>query len=256
MLHPYLDHPGPIVLAHRGGLGHAPENTMAAFESAVGLGVRYLETDAHVTRDGVVVAFHDDRLDRVTDATGKIADLTFAEVSSARMEGGHRVPRLDELLGAWPDVRFNIDPKSDAAAEAMPGLLRRVGVGLDRVCFGAFSDRRLARLRAALGPDVCTSMGPREVARLRLGSWGLPVGGFAARCCQVPVRQGILPVADARFVAAAHRRGLPVHVWTVNDPAEMTRLLDLGVDGLVTDYPARAQALIAARSATAPTTSH
>lgn len=245
--HPYLDHPRPIVLAHRGGLEVAPENTMAAFESAVSMGVRYLETDAHLTRDGVVVAFHDDRLDRVTSATGRISELSWAELSKVEMKGGHRVPRMEDLLAAWPDVRFNIDPKSDAAGAAMPGVLRKVGIGLDRVCFGAFSDARLRRLRRELGPELCTSMGPVQVLRLRLASWSLPSGGFSARCAQVPVRQGPIPVVDARFVRAARARGLHVHVWTVNEPEEMTRLVELGVDGLVTDYPGRAKALLESR---------
>lgn len=247
MPHPYLDHPSPIVLAHRGGVEVAPENTMAAFESAVQMGIRYLETDAHLTKDGVVVSFHDDELDRVTDGTGRIADKTWTELASVRLEGGHRIPRMDELLSAWPDVRFNIDPKSDAAGAAMPDLLQRVGLGSDRVCFGAFSDRRLARLRRSLGEATCTSMGPLQVVRLRLASWGLPVGRFSAQCAQVPVREGPVPVVDRRFVEAAHARGLQVHVWTINETEEMARLLDLGVDGLVTDYPRRAKELLESR---------
>jgi glycerophosphoryl diester phosphodiesterase len=232
----FLDHPGPIPFAHRGGAGDWPENTMPAFEAAVALGYRYLETDVHLTRDGVLCAFHDDRLDRVTDRTGIVAELSWSEVSAARVDGREPIPLLEDLLAAWPEVRINIDPKHDHAIDALACVLRRTGA-VDRVCIGAFSDRRLARLRALLGPRLCTSLGPAGVARLRAASFGVPSGSFAAQCVQVPAATRGVPLVDARFVAAAHRRDLPVHVWTVDDPDEMRRLLDLGVDGIMTDRP-------------------
>lgn len=250
-VHPFLDHPGPIAFAHRGGAGDAPENTLAAFAAAVRLGYRYLETDVHATADGILVAFHDERLDRVTDRRGLVAELPWAEVARARVAGREPIPRLEELLEAWPQVRVNLDPKHDAAVEPLVVVLRRPGV-LERVCVGSFSGPRLARLRAALGPGLCTSLGPRGVAGLRLDSWGAPgagalVRGEGADCVQVPVRRGIVPLVDRRFILAAHRRGLPVHVWTVNEPAEMVRLLDLGVDGLMTDRPALLREVLMAR---------
>jgi len=233
---PFLDWPGPLAFAHQGAhvAGGPGENTMAAFEAAVALGYRYLETDAHVTADGVLVAFHDDNLDRLTDRTGLIGDLPYAEVRAARVRGGEGVPLLEDVLAAWPDVRVNIDPKHDAAVDPLVDLIRRTGT-LDRVCFGAFSDRRLARLRAALGPGACTSMGPRQVARLVAASRRMPAGSFPAACVQVPTNQGPIPLVTERFVAAAHERDLPVHVWTINDADEMHRLLELGVDGIMTD---------------------
>ncbi|MGF1509839.1 MAG: glycerophosphodiester phosphodiesterase [Myxococcota bacterium] len=239
MRHPYLDHPYPIPFAHRGGDESSTENSIEAFADAVSLGFRYLETDCHATADGVLVAFHDDRLDRVSDETGRVADKTWNELSRVKLAKGGRVVRLDDLLAVWSDTRFNIDPKSDAAAELLPDVLRKVRFGLDRLCIGSFSDARLARLRIRLGPGLCTSMGPKEVLRLRVQSYGVPriLGSFKARCVQVPVRQGLIPVADELFIRRAHRLGLHVHVWTVNDPSEMRRLLDLGVDGLVTDRP-------------------
>ena len=165
--YPFLDWPGPLAFAHQGA--HSPdgpgENTMAAFEAAVRQGYRYLETDAHATADGVLVAFHDDRLDRLTDRTGLIGDLPWAEVRAARVRGRDEIPLLEDLLTAWPDVRVNIDPKHDAAVDPLVELIERTGT-VDRVCIGSFSDRRLARIRARLGPRICTSMGPRQVARL------------------------------------------------------------------------------------------
>jgi glycerophosphoryl diester phosphodiesterase len=251
---PFLDWPGPVAFAHRGAHGPdvpggATENTMAAFEAAVSLGYRYVETDAHVTADGVVVAFHDDHLDRVTDRTGAIAELPWSAVSEARVgDGDDRVPLMEDLLTAWPDVRVNIDPKHDEAVGPLAEVVRRTGT-LDRVCFGAFSDKRLARLRALLGERACTSMGPRQVAKLVAAGRGLPVGRVAGACVQVPTHHKDRPLVTERFVAAAHDRGLPVHVWTIDDPAEMARLLDLGVDGLMTDRPDVLRDVLRARDA-------
>ena len=235
--HPFLDWPGPIPIAHRGGAGDWPENTRPAFTGAVALGYRYVETDVHVTADGVLVAFHDDRLDRVTDRTGAIADLPWSEVAAARVDGREPVLRFDELLEAWPDLRVNVDPKSDEAVEPLAQAIRRARA-LDRVCIGSFSDRRLARMRALLGPGLATSLGPGGIARLRAASVGLPSGRFPADCVQVPTSARGVTIVDRRFVAAAHARGLAVQVWTIDEADEMDRLLDLGVDGIMTDRPA------------------
>lgn len=230
--HPFLDWEGPIPFAHRGGASDAPENTMPAFEYAVGLGYRYVETDVRVTADGVLVAFHDDDLRRTCGVSGRISQMTWAEVGQARVGGEAPIPLLEDLLGSWPDLRVNIDCKSDSAVGALVSALRRT-TALDRVALGAFSDRRLQRLRAILGDGACTSMGPAAVAALR---YGRPrrTGALAA---QVPVRQGGLTVTTEAFVERAHRLGIAVHVWTVDDATEMRRLLDLGVDGIMTDRP-------------------
>jgi glycerophosphoryl diester phosphodiesterase len=236
--YPFLDWPGPIAFAHQGA--HRPggpgENTMSAFEAAIEMGYRYIETDVHATADGVLVALHDDTLDRVTDRSGVIGDLSWSEVRKARVGGTEPVPLLEDLLGLWPDIRVNVDPKHDAAVGPLVEVIRRTRA-IDRVCIGAFSDRRLARIRAMLGPRLCTSMGPRQVARLVAASRGVPSGRFTAACVQVPVKRGPLPLVTERFLSTAHQRGLKVHVWTVNDPAEMRRLLDMGVDGVMTDAP-------------------
>jgi glycerophosphoryl diester phosphodiesterase len=233
----FLDHPGPIAFAHRGGAGEHPENTMAAFAHAVALGYRYLETDAHVTRDGVLVAFHDHVLDRVTDRRGVVAELSWREVRATRIAGVHEVVRLDELLDAFPEQRFNIDPKHDAAVDRLVDVLSRAKA-LERVCVAAFSDARLARIRRLAGPSLCTGAGPREIARLRLASAGVPVRAPSVPCVQVPRSVRRVPLTDRRFVAHAERNGTAVHVWTVDDPAEMHRLLDAGVRGIMTDRPA------------------
>ncbi len=234
---PVLDQPGPLAFAHRGGAGDWPENTMPAFEHAAALGYRYMETDVHVTRDGALFAFHDDHLDRVTDRAGAIATSSRQEVHAARVDGREPIPLLEDLLGTWPDVCFNIDPKHDACVDALVEVIRRTG-SIDRVCVGAFSDRRLARLRAALGPRLCTALGPRGTLRLRTAAAPWQFSRPAAGCAQVPVSAKGVPIVDAAFLRAAHDRGLQVHVWTIDDPSEMEDLLDLGVDGIMTDRPA------------------
>ena len=211
MAHPFLEHDGPIAFAHRGGAEEAPENTMPAFAAAVALGYRYLETDVHVTRDGVVVAFHDDRLDRVTDRTGAIADLDLADV--ARADAGYvfspdggathpfrgrgiTVPRLDELLETWPEIRVNIDPKADGSVPALVELLDRLGAW-ERVCIGSFSDARLRRIRALSGRRACTSMGPRAVGAARVASMAGRMPRLGADCIQIPRRHGRVTLVDA-----------------------------------------------------------
>jgi glycerophosphoryl diester phosphodiesterase len=220
---PFLDHPAPLAFAHRGGAGDWPENTMPAFENAVSLGYRYLETDVHATADGVLVAFHDDHLDRVTDRTGLIGALPWSEVRRARV-GGEAIPLLEDLLRTWPDVRVNIDPKHDAAVDPLVAVLERTGAG-DRVCVSAFSDARLARFRRLTANRVCTGSGPREIARVRIAAYGVPTGRTGAACVQVPVRHGRVVLVDRRVLAAAHRRDLPVHGIMTDRPAVLKDVL-------------------------------
>jgi glycerophosphoryl diester phosphodiesterase len=245
--HPYLDHPGPIPFAHRGGAAGGLENTVAAFRAAVEAGYRYIETDVHTTADGRLVALHDATLDRVTDASGAIADLPWSEVSQARVAGREPVPLFEELLETFPEVRWNVDAKAEPALRPLLDLLARTGAW-DRVCVGSFSEARVARAQRLAGPKLATSLGIGGVLGLRLRSWGLPgaVRGSAV-AAQVPVAQSGLPVTDRRFVRAAHARGLKVHVWTVDEPGEMHRLLDLGVDGIMTDHTDTLRAVLTER---------
>lgn len=234
---PFLEHDGPIAFAHRGGAADGLENSMAAFQRAVDLGYRYLETDVHATADGVLLAFHDDTLDRVTDRTGRVARLPWATVGRARIGGRERIPLLEDLLGSWPDVRVNVDVKERSAVTPLARTLARTGA-VDRVCVASFSGSRLAAARAAVGPELCTSLATRGVARLRTAAVHPAAHRLAPRgvpCAQVPDRVGWLRVVTPGLVAAAHARGQQVHVWTVDAAAEMHRLLDLGVDGLMTD---------------------
>ena len=247
-MHPFLRQK-PVAIAHRGGAGAAPENTIAAFENAVSRGYTYLETDVHVTSDGIVVAFHDDALDRVSDKSGHINSLSITQVESADAgywfspDGGlsypYRgqgltVPRLSDLLARFPTACFNIDPKQDGTVLPLLKVLQEFDA-FDRCCIGAFSDARLGRIRRLTRGRACTSMGPKAVAVNRLGSLLGVVATLEADCIQIPVRFGRVRLVDDRMVAACHRRGIPVHVWTVNTAEEATALLDLGVDGIMTD---------------------
>ena len=230
----FLDAP-PLGFAHRGGAAVGDENTTAAFARAVDLGYRYIETDTHATADGVAVVFHDHRLDRLLGRPGTISDLRWADLATLRVAGAGTVPRLDDILDTWPDTRFNIDIKSDDAVEPTLASIRRSRAER-RVLLASFSDRRLANIRRTAGDTIANSLGIREVATLWSGLMGrgrpVPPGAVAV---QVPPRHGRLRIVTPRFVARAHRLGLQVHVWTIDDARQMRYFLDLGVDGIMTD---------------------
>jgi glycerophosphoryl diester phosphodiesterase len=249
--HPFLDQPMPIGIAHRGGSEEAPENTVEAFGAAIALGLRNLETDAQVTRDGVVVAFHNPRLDDTTDRTGTIAEHSIAEIETAdagycfSTDGGQsfpfrgrgvRIPRFEELLLRWPTAYILVEPKVDPCVEPLVAVIDKLDAW-ERVVFESFSDRRLARVRALSRGRACTSMGTRANVVAHIAAlWGrMPRQG--ADFVEVPVRRGPLPGVTAGFLRAAHRVGLPVHVWTVNKESTMRELLELGVDGIISDRP-------------------
>jgi len=229
-----------LAFAHRGGAAHPEiaglENTLAAFEHAVALGYRYLETDVHASSDGVLLAFHDHLLDRVTSLEGRVGETAYVDLATALIGDREPIPRMADLLEHFPQARFNIDLKSDSAVGPLADLVEHTGAH-DRVCVGAFSERRLRAFRATVRRPVATSYGPvgvglsrfapRQLAQRLLGSRG--------DALQVPARIRGVPIVTAAFVARAHAAGQPVHVWVVDDEAEMERLLDLGVDGLMTD---------------------
>ena len=226
---PFLDHPRPLAFAHRGGAAHAPENSWTAFEHAVRLGYVYLETDVRATSDGRLVAFHDRTLDRVTDARGPIGARPYADVAAMRVAGTEPIPLIEDLIGTYPDARFNIDLKDAPGISLLPEVLRRTDAW-DRVCVTSFSGARLRTFRGLIDRPVCMAVSPASVAGVRCTPWMNPRPGPQAHCAQVPRR-----VASKGFIRRAHALGLAVHVWTINDKSEMARLLDLGADGIMTD---------------------
>ncbi|MCB0917732.1 MAG: glycerophosphodiester phosphodiesterase [Actinobacteria bacterium] len=228
----------PHAIAHRGGAWEAPENSERAFQHAITLGFSFLETDIRATSDGVAVVFHDPSLDRTTDREGLIRELTWDTVSKARIHGREPILRLDELLESFPDVRFNLDVKEPNAIIPFVDTVRD-SRAWDRICVGSFSHERLVRVRRLAGPRLATSLSPKEIINLRLRSLGLPVRWKPpkAACAQIPISFGAHILAESRFLAAAHELGWQVHVWTVDQPDVMSQLLELGVDGIMSDRP-------------------
>jgi glycerophosphoryl diester phosphodiesterase len=241
----FFDQPGPLAFAHRGGAREALENSWTAFEHAVGLGYHYIETDVRASSDGVAVAFHDPGLDRLTGTPGLLRATAWADLARLRLPDGCGVPKLEDMLGAWPALRWNIDVKADDAVGPVVRCIERAGAE-GRVLVTAFSDRRLTKLAAAL-PAVATGAGSSSVAAAVLAArLGLPVRA-RADAFQVPCSYRGVAIVDARFLAACHKSGKQVHVWTVDDEKKMIGLLDLGVDGIMTDRPSVLKGLLCRR---------
>lgn len=258
MGHPYLDGPHPRAYAHRGWhTGGGLENTMAGFVRAVDEGFAYLELDVHASADGVAVVHHDATLDRTTDGSGRIALLHSGALAGVRVGGVEPVPLLEDVLAGLPETRVTVELKSAAAVEVVLAVLERLDAW-HRVCLGAFDERRLVRARRLGGARLCTSMGQASAIGLRSRAWVdalpaplslLPALPFTGQLAQLPHRLGPLTVVDERLVAAAHAAGREVHVWTVDDPAEMVALLDAGVDGLLSDRPDLLREVLRSREA-------
>lgn len=256
----------PAALAHRGFCRDGAENTLDAFRAARDLGYEWIETDVNTTADGVVLSFHDETLDRVTGGSGKVSALTWAQIRAERVAGAGRIPRFSDLLTEFPELKFNVDVKDEASVAALPALLHELGA-VDRVRVTSFSESRrrrtLRRIRELDGRTVPTSSGKEGMRLLLVCSW---LGGPSWRLArwaaarwiapfdtvQIPrcytMRGGVeVQLVTPRFLDFAHRHGIDVHVWTVNETAEMAELLELGVDGIVTDRADLLASLLAQR---------
>lgn len=246
-------------IAHGGGLGHAPPNTILALELALAMGADVLEGDVQQAKDGVMVLRHDDTLDRTTDFTGLIADYTWSELASADagartlIDGqsyagrGIKIPRMDDALARFPNTRWVLEIKNDtpAAAIAMCATIRDAGAET-RVLVASFHDEAMAQFRAAC-PGVATSMSSREVRHFVIAA-RLGVSRFIetpAVAMQLPVSADGIDLTHPRIVAAAKARGIRLQYWTINDPEAMRHLMVLGADGLITDYVDRVDQVIA-----------
>lgn len=246
----------PIVLAHRGGPGKHPENSIDAFEAMVDKGFTYIETDTHATADGELVLIHDPLLDRTTDGSGPISMKTWDEVKTVHDQSGRRPLLLREALERFPALDFNVDIKADSAVAPIIELVKSGGYH-DRVLLASFSEKRLRAVRKAL-PGVATSVGAAAVSALVLARHAparmrrhllsqVPGTAQGVACAQLPeVFRGVR-ILDERLVEVTHSLGLAVHVWTVNEAMDMARLLDIGVDGLITDRPTLAREVIETR---------
>jgi glycerophosphoryl diester phosphodiesterase len=270
MRHPYFDLPTPIVIGHRGCAGLAPENTLTSFERGLVEGAAILETDVHLTRDGVPVLLHDDEVDRVSDGSGPVREHTLAELQ--RLDAGHRfspdggrshpfrgrgvrVPALEEAFAAFPGARFNLELKED-----VPDMVERTLEAIARAgresltLVTAADDGLMAKLRAQLarcGAPVAQGASAGDVLAFVNSALDRKAPAPGPMALQVPAYFSGEPVVMREFVQHAHRYGIQVHVWTVNEPDAMTQLLDLGADGIISDFPARLAAVIAGRRARA-----
>ena len=233
-IHPYLIPKKTIGIAHRGGRFSGAENTMEAFENAISLGYKYIETDLHITKDQQLVVFHDYNLDRLTNASGPLHNYTLKELKTLKINNKFQIPSLNDLFKTWPDIFFNLDAKSNEVIIPLSNYLKKNKVS-DRVCVGSFSGSRLKKIRSIFGPKLCTSASPLEVLKVRMYSYGMPITKIEANCLQVPKTYYGIQIVDKLFLKAAKSLGLKVHVWTVNDKQSIEKLLDLGVDGIITD---------------------
>jgi len=262
----YLAPPRPRVFGHRGAAGVAPENTLPSFALAAALGAAYLELDVHATADGEIVVLHDPTLERTTDGGGPVSALPWT--AAAALDAGYRfthdgrsfpyrgqgvrIPRLVEVLAAFPAYRLNIEIKQadPPIVDAVLDVLRRAA-SLDRVLLAAEHDAIMEAIRRTAGDAVATGMCVGDVVdfvgRVSREDWA----GYTApgQALQIPPAHGGIDLVTAASVAAAHRVGLEVHVWTINDAAEIDRLLDLGVDGVMSDLPGLVASAVARRAA-------
>lgn len=232
----YLKNDFPLAIAHRGGAKENPENSAQAFNHAYELGFRYIETDVHLSRDGEVVVFHDRDLVRLGKRSVRISALDWAQIKRIRLRSGASIPRLKSLLKSMPAANFNIDMKSDQVVAPLLELIQKLGCQ-ERVCLASFYDHRLSRARQYMGTNLCTSAGRFSVITQILRARGLPLLPSQAPVLQVPWRKAGIEIVTPGFVNRAHQDGKDVHVWTVDDPDLINHLLDIGVDGIMTDQP-------------------
>jgi len=223
-----------LAFAHRGGNEFAPENSFRAFKSAVDIGYKYLETDVHLTKDGFLIAFHDDTLDRVTDKSGLIRDLTLSEIKKAKIAGTDEIPLLSELLNSFTNCFFNIDCKVDETVQPLINLINNKDF-INRVCIGSFSQKRINFIRKSLGKEVKTSMGPAEVILSKFLSYTSLGYNFKSSYTSIPIRRYGINLLDERNINYLKSNNQKVIAWTINDEDQMKMLINIGIDGIMTD---------------------
>tara|TARA_B100001173_G_scaffold240610_1_gene210442 strand:- start:2551 stop:3177 length:627 start_codon:yes stop_codon:yes gene_type:complete len=206
-----------------------------------------METDVQLTSDGKVVIFHDNDLKRIAGLNKKVSDLSFKKIKEIDLIHGGRIPSLEETLSSFPNLRFNIDIKVDSAVDETIKIVKNFNA-FNKVCLAAFSSKRLRRIRELTNSDLCSSMGQAEIVRLLLSSYGLNFRASPGLCAQVPVSQFGIPIVTKRFIKKIHDLNKLIHVWTIDETQEMYRLIDLGVDGLMTDKPTVLKEALVARN--------
>jgi len=234
-IHPYLNQSGVSISAHRGGSEEAPENTLESFSYAVGLGSSYIETDVQLSADGIPYIFHDDDLSRLLNMEVKFNSLHSDQIEKLKLFESYQIPKLETALTQFPNALFQIDLKTDEVALPAMKVIENLNA-FDRICIASFSSNRLQKVRKKF-PDTCLSMGPKEILKLLLASFGLYNKTIYGDCLQVPIYHYGIKLVTRRFVKYVQSIGLKIHVWTINDENTMRKLIDLGVDGIITDRP-------------------
>ena len=234
-IHPYLDVPGVAISAHRGGSIEAPENTIESFEYSIELGSSYIETDVQLSSNGIPYIFHDDDLKRLFGKNIIFNSLHSDEIDELILFDKYKIPTLESTLQKFPDTLFQIDVKTDEVVLPTMEVIKKTN-STDKVCIASFSSKRLKQVHK-LYPEICLSMGPFEVMKLLLASFGLYRKKVPGNCLQIPIYQYGIKLVTKRFINYIHSIGLKIHVWTINDEDTMQKLIDLGVDGIITDRP-------------------
>ena len=231
----YLNYSGVAVLAHRGGSIESFENTIESFYYSQSLGCKFIETDVQISSDGIPYIFHDETLKRLTGISKKFSSLDSNEIDRLRIFKSHKIPRLDETLQTFPDMCFQIDVKTDEVAMPALEVIHKCRAE-DRVCIASFNSSRLSKVNNKY-PEICLSMGPNEVGKMLLSSFGLYKKTIMGDCLQVPMYYYGIKVVTKRFIDFIHSKGLKICVWTINDEKTFRKLIEMKVDGIITDKP-------------------
>ena len=231
----YLQYDGLTVLAHRGGADESFENTLESFDYSKSLGCKFIETDVQVSADGIPYIFHDDDLKRVLNMSSRFDSLSSQEIDKLKIFDQYRIPKLEEALNEFPDISFQIDFKTDEVVAPALDVIKKTK-SFERICVASFNSERLKRVRSTY-PDLCISMGPNEVIKTLISSFGLYKGAIDGDCLQIPIRYYGVRVVTKRFVKYLKSKGLKIMVWTINDVKTFEYLIELKVDGIITDKP-------------------
>ena len=243
----YLNYNGLAVMAHRGGSLEAPENTIESFKYAIEIGSDIIETDIQLSSDGVPYIFHDDDLKRIPGIEKDFNDLLASEIDELNVFGDFKIPTLEETLKQFPDTKFQIDFKTDEVVDPAIEIINKFPHIKKNLCVASFSSQRLQKIKSKLS-DVTYSMGPHEVLKLLLKSFGIYRGEVGGDCLQIPIYRYGIKIVTKRFVDFCKRENIKISVWTINSTEEMDYLIDLDVDGIITDKPKALINLLASRN--------
>ena len=243
----YLNYNGLAVMAHRGGSLEAPENTIESFKYAIEIGSDIIETDIQLSSDGVPYIFHDDDLKRIPGIEKNFNDLLASEIDELNIFGDFKIPTLEETLKQFPDTKFQIDFKTDEVVDPAIEIINKLPHVKKNLCIASFSSQRLQKIKSKLS-DVTYSMGPHEVLKLLLKSFGIYRGEVGGDCLQIPIYRYGIKIVTKRFVDFCKHENIKISVWTINSSEEMNYLIDLDVDGIITDKPKALINLLASRN--------